>query len=94
MEVEEDLVEAASEEDQVDQEADSAVEETADSEEKDLKCMMQYVLNVEKIVKFHSDQQEPNLFFAVIASDRKKAEAVAEDHFQEAKVLQDNHLIN
>jgi hypothetical protein len=56
------------------EEAEALAEEIEMVEE--AKCMMLFVLNVERIVKYHSDLVEINLFFVAIVLARK---AIAQD---------------
>jgi hypothetical protein len=86
--VEEDLeagLAAADSAEEVEVEVDSAGEEIlGDSGENLLRCMMLFVINVGKNVKFHLDPLGISLFFAVIVSGKVKVQA--EVLVQEAEI--------
>ena len=89
--VEEDLeagLAAADSAEEVEVEVDSAGEEIlGDSGENLLRCMMLFVINVGKNVKFHLDPLGISLFFAVIVSDK-----VVRVQVQEEVLVQEVHL--
>ena len=61
-----------------------------EEEEIDQKCLVQYVINVEKIVKYHSDHQETNQYIVVNVL-KKKAGMITEEETLETE--EEDHLI-